>query len=103
MAVLDRILRAGEGRKVKALAGLVPDINALEPEITKLSDDALRGRTADFRQQLENGADLDDLLIEAFAVMREAASRVLGPAALRRAAHGRRGAPLRLGGGDEDR
>jgi preprotein translocase subunit SecA len=78
MAVLDRILRAGEGRKVKALAGLVPDINALEPEITKLSDDALRGRTADFRQQLENGADLDDLLIEAFAVMREAASRVLG-------------------------
>src|SRR5690348_9917964 len=78
MAVLDRILRAGEGRKVKALAGLVPDINALEPEISKLSDDALRGRTADFRQQLENGADLDDLLIEAFAVMREAASRVLG-------------------------
>ncbi len=69
MAVLDRILRAGEGRKVKALAGLVPDINALEPEITKLSDDALRGRTADFRQQLDNGADLDDLLIEAFAVI----------------------------------
>ena len=78
MAVLDRILRAGEGRKVKALAGLVPDVNALEPEISKLSDDALRGRTAEFRQQLDNGADIDDLLIEAFAVMREAAQRVLG-------------------------
>ena len=77
MAVLDRILRAGEGRKVKALAGLVPDINALEPEITQaLRRRVARPSTADFRQQLENGADLDDLLIESFAVMREAASRV---------------------------
>ena len=68
MAVLDRILRAGEGRKVKALAGLVPDINALEPEMQALSDDALAAKTAEFRQRLDNGEDLDDLLIEAFAV-----------------------------------
>ena len=43
MAVFDKILRSGEGRKLKALAGLVPDINALESEMQALSDDALRG------------------------------------------------------------
>ncbi len=42
MGILDRILRAGEGKKLKALSGLVPDINALEPEIHALSDDALQ-------------------------------------------------------------
>ncbi|HYI61759.1 MAG TPA: preprotein translocase subunit SecA [Acidimicrobiales bacterium] len=78
MGVLDKILRAGEGRKIRALAGLVPDINALEPELQKLSDDELRAKTAEFRQRLDNGADIDDLLVEAFAVTREAGSRVLG-------------------------
>ena len=78
MGILDRILRAGEGKKLKALAGLVPDINALEPELRALSDDALRAKTADFRQRLENGEDLDDLLVEAFAVVREAAGRTIG-------------------------
>src|SRR4249920_2399734 len=78
MGILDRILRAGEGKKLKALAGLVPDINALEPELRALSDDALRARTADFRQRLDNGEDLDDLLVEAFAVVREAAGRTIG-------------------------
>jgi preprotein translocase subunit SecA len=78
MGVFDRILRAGEGRKLKALAGLVPDINAFEPELEALSDDALKAKTADFRQQLENGADINDLLLEAFAVMREGARRVIG-------------------------
>jgi preprotein translocase subunit SecA len=78
MGILDRILRAGEGKKIKALQGIVPDINALEPEISALSDDALRAKTDDFRQRLDNGADVDDLLIEAFAVCREAALRVIG-------------------------
>jgi len=78
MGVLDRILRAGEGKKLKALQGIVPDINAREEEMQALSDDALRAKTAEFRQQLDNGADLDDLLIEAFAVTREAANRVIG-------------------------
>jgi preprotein translocase subunit SecA len=78
MSLLDRFLRAGEGKKVRALQSLVPDINALEPEMENLSDDALKGRTADFRQRLDNGETLDDLLIEAFAVVREAGKRVLG-------------------------
>ncbi|HET7688780.1 MAG TPA: preprotein translocase subunit SecA [Nocardioidaceae bacterium] len=78
MGVLDRVLRMGEGRKVKALQSLVPDINALEAEIHALSDDALKHKTVEFRERLANGADLDDLLLEAFAVTREAASRVIG-------------------------
>jgi preprotein translocase subunit SecA len=78
MAVFDRILRSGEGRKLKALQSLVPDINALEADMQALSDDALRGKTAEFRTRLEQGEDLDDLLFEAFAVCREAAVRVIG-------------------------
>jgi preprotein translocase subunit SecA len=78
MGILDKILRAGEGKKIKALAGLVPDVNSLEPEFAALSDDALRGKTAEFRQRLDNGESLDDLLIEAFAVTREAAKRTIG-------------------------
>src|SRR3569623_387329 len=78
MGVFDKLLRAGEGRKIKALAGLVPDINALEPEMQKLSDEELQAKTGEFRQQLENGASLDDLLIAAFAVVREAGVRTVG-------------------------
>jgi preprotein translocase subunit SecA len=78
MAVLDRILRAGEGKKVKALAAVVPEVNALEPAISALSDDALRGKTGEFKSRLERGEGLDDLLTEAFAVMREASKRVIG-------------------------
>ncbi|HEV2767165.1 MAG TPA: preprotein translocase subunit SecA [Acidimicrobiales bacterium] len=78
MGVLNRILHAGEGRKFKAIAGLVPEINALEPEIAALSDEALTAKTGEFRQRLANGEDLDDLLIEAFAVVREAAKRTIG-------------------------
>ena len=62
MGVFDKILRTGEGRKVKALQSLVPDINALEPEVSGLSDDALRARTAEFTQRVANGEPLDDLL-----------------------------------------
>ncbi len=78
MGIFDRILRSGEGRKLKALEALVPDIAVYEPELEASSDDALRARTGDFRQRLDNGADLDDVLIEAFAVVREAGKRVLG-------------------------
>jgi preprotein translocase subunit SecA len=78
MGVFDKLLRVGEGRKLKALQGLVPDINAREPELQQLSDGALQARTGDLRQQLDNGADVDDLLIEAFAVVREAATRTIG-------------------------
>lgn len=78
MGAFDKILRAGEGRKVRALQRLVPEINALEGELKALSDDELRAKTSEFRNQVDNGADLDDLLVEAFAVTREAASRVIG-------------------------
>ncbi|MCU1392520.1 MAG: secA [Ilumatobacteraceae bacterium] len=78
MGILDRILRAGEGKKLKALEGLVPEINALSSSIGALSDDALRHKTDEFRERIANGASLDDLLVEAFAVTREAADRVIG-------------------------
>ncbi|MEQ8840598.1 MAG: preprotein translocase subunit SecA [Acidimicrobiales bacterium] len=78
MSIFDRVLRSGEGRKLKAVQALVPDINALEPEMQALSDDQLRAKTGEFRSRLDQGEEPDDLLIESFAVIREAASRVLG-------------------------
>ena len=78
MALLDRVLRAGEGKKVKALAAVVPEVNALESVMRALSDDALRAKTAEFRSRIERGEDVDDLMVEAFAVVREAAGRVIG-------------------------
>ena len=75
---MDRILRTGEGKKVRALSDLVPEINGLEPELEALSDDDLRHKTIEFREQLDNGEELDNLLIDAFAVTREAARRVIG-------------------------
>ncbi|MDY7102877.1 MAG: preprotein translocase subunit SecA [Actinomycetota bacterium] len=78
MGVFDKFLRAGEGRKIKALRGLVPEIGALEDEVRALDDDALRHKTVEFREQLDRGAELDDLLVDAFAVVREAARRTIG-------------------------
>jgi len=78
MGILDRVLRAGEGKKLKALEGIVPDISALGDNIGSLSDDDLRHKTIEFRERLDRGETLDDLLVEAFAVTREAATRVLG-------------------------
>jgi len=86
MGVLTKILRAGEGKKQRALRSLVPDINALEPDIERLSDDDLKAKTPEFRERLRQmQADgmseedaLNELLFEAFAVMREAAKRVIG-------------------------
>ena len=84
MSILTKVLRAGEGKKQKALQTLVPDINAFEPEIKALSDDALRHRTVELRERLDGleGEEVDDalndMLMEAFAVTREAAWRVIG-------------------------
>src|SRR5438105_3270337 len=78
MGVFNKILHLGEGRKVKALEAIVPEVGAFEPEIQKLSDDQLAAKTVEFRNRLDNGEDLDDILPEAFAVVREAARRVLG-------------------------
>ncbi len=78
MSVLTKILRAGEGKRVRELAGLVEPINALSEATAALSDAELRAKTEEFRARLADGETLDDLLIEAFAVVREAATRVLG-------------------------
>jgi preprotein translocase subunit SecA len=78
MSVLTKVLRAGEGKKVRRLAELVPLVNALEPEMEARSDDELAALTPAFRQRLENGESLEDLLVESFALVREAAWRVLG-------------------------
>ena len=77
-SVLKKVFGTKHQREVKRMQPMVSAISALEPEIQKLSDAQLRGKTADFRQQLDNGAPLDDLMIPAYAVAREAAKRVLG-------------------------
>src|SRR5215216_1463662 len=68
----------GEGRKVKALQQRVEAVTALEPEMEKLSDDTLRAKTDVFRERLGNGETLDDILPEAYAVVRETSRRTLG-------------------------
>ncbi|MEQ1717651.1 MAG: preprotein translocase subunit SecA, partial [Hyphomicrobium sp.] len=65
-------------RKIKGFRPKVAAINALEADIEKLSDEELRARTVEFRERIANGATLDDLLVEAFATVREAAKRTLG-------------------------
>src|SRR6202030_1914909 len=65
-------------RRVRAYYPLVDAINALEPELEKLSDEQLRARTEEFRKQIAEGKSLDDLLVPAFATVREAGKRTLG-------------------------
>src|SRR4051812_5700942 len=78
MGVLDKILRAGEGRTLKRMEQRVRDINALEPDFEALSDDELAAKTVEFRQRFDDGESLDELLPEAFAAVREAAKRHVG-------------------------
>src|ERR1700730_9777010 len=78
MSLFQKILHAGEGRKLKLLDSVVPEVAAFEPEMQARSDQELRALTGAFRQRLEQGEDLDDLLPEAFAAVREAGVRVLG-------------------------
>jgi preprotein translocase subunit SecA len=76
--LLTKILRMGEGRKVKVLQQRVETVSALEPEMEKLSDAGLREKTDEFRERLAGGETLDDLLPEAFAVVRDVSRRTLG-------------------------
>ncbi len=78
MSVFNKILRAGEGRTLKRLEQRVREINGLESETEALSDDALAAKTVEFRERYENGEELEDMLPEAFACVREAAKRSLG-------------------------
>ncbi len=76
--IIDRIMRAGEGKILRELSKVVDQVNAFEPSISSLSDDALRARTLEFKSRFAAGTTLDELLPEAFAVVREAAKRTLG-------------------------
>ncbi|HWC13441.1 MAG TPA: preprotein translocase subunit SecA [Actinomycetota bacterium] len=78
MGILQKVLAAGEGKKLRTLEAIVPRVRALEDQVGGLSDDELRGKTGEFRQRLDRGEDLDDLLPEAFAVTREGADRAIG-------------------------
>jgi preprotein translocase subunit SecA len=93
MGLFNKILHAGEGRRLKAVQAIVPEVNALEPEIERLSDEQLAAKTGEFKQRVDRArseaknpdhekevvADmLDEMLPEAFAVVREAGRRVLG-------------------------
>ena len=76
--ILDRIMRAGEGKILRQLTKIAAEVNTFEAAIVPLSDEELRAKTQEFKARLTQGEDLDDLLPEAFAVVREAAKRTLG-------------------------
>src|SRR5580765_1869757 len=74
----ERFLRVGEGRRLKRLAQQAAYIGTLEPEFEALSDQDLRGKSAEFKLRLENGETLEDLIFEAYAAVREAFKRTIG-------------------------
>ena len=78
MKIVEKLLRAGEGRVVKRLEGIAAQVNAIEEDFEKLTDAELRAETDVFRKRLADGETLDDILPEAFAAVREASRRTLG-------------------------
>ncbi len=78
MGLLDKLLHLGEGRIVKRLEGIAKQVHQIEPDFEDMSDDDLRGQTAELRERHDNGESLDLLLPEAFATVRETSRRVLG-------------------------
>ncbi|HBH91293.1 preprotein translocase subunit SecA [Ponticaulis sp.] len=78
LQLAKKLFGSSNERQIKPYRARVQRINAMEPVIEALSDSALRGKTAEFKQKLANGATLDDILEEAFAVVREASKRALG-------------------------
>ncbi|HEY4920132.1 MAG TPA: preprotein translocase subunit SecA, partial [Xanthobacteraceae bacterium] len=77
-AVARKLFGSANDRRIRSYQPRVDEINALEDEVAKLSDEALRARTDEFKKQIADGVDLDDLLVPAFATVREAAKRTLG-------------------------
>ncbi len=75
---LTKILTVGEGRQMRQYEGIVEQINAFEPSISALTDEQLQAKTPEFRERFADGETLEDLLPEAFAVVREASKRTLG-------------------------
>lgn len=78
VGLLDKILRAGEGKAVRTLEKIAQQVNKFESTISSLDDVSLQNKTIEFKQRFNNGESLDSLLPEAFAVVREAAKRTLG-------------------------
>ncbi|WP_018930989.1 preprotein translocase subunit SecA [Gracilibacillus lacisalsi] len=76
--LLKKVFGDGNQRQLKSLEKIADEIEALEPSIQLLSDDDLKNKTEEFKERYQNGESLDDLLVEAYAVVREAANRVLG-------------------------
>jgi preprotein translocase subunit SecA len=77
-AILDKILRIGEGKIVRQLEAIAKAVNAIEDDFVSMTDEELRGQTDEFKKRLEAGETLDDLMPEAFATVREASKRVTG-------------------------
>ena len=78
MKLTEKLFGTHSERELKRITPLVDKIEALRPEMQKLSDDELRGKTKEFKERLEKGETLDDILVDAYATVREAAKRVLG-------------------------
>ena len=78
VGLLDKLLRAGEGRAIKELEKIAQKVNKFESEISILDDNSLQNKTTEFKERISKGETLDSLLPEAFAVVREAAKRTLG-------------------------
>lgn len=78
MGFLEKVFGTHSEREIKRIIPIVDKIEALEPEYSQLSDEALRAKTIEFKNRLKNGETLDDLLVEAYATVREAAKRAIG-------------------------
>jgi len=78
MPIFQKVLRAGEGKTLKEFQKIADAVNDLEPEFEALGDEELKSKTTEFRDRIANGAEFDDIQVEAFATVREAAKRTLG-------------------------
>ena len=78
MSIFNKIFKSYSEKEVKRIMPIVEKINSLEPQIKELTDEQLKNKTNEFKEQLKQGKTLDDILPEAFAVVREASRRVLG-------------------------
>src|SRR5665811_2261106 len=78
MSILSKLFPDGNDRVIKGMQPLVNEINSLEPDLVKLSDEELKNKTKEFKERLKGGASLEDILPLAFATIREAAKRILG-------------------------
>jgi preprotein translocase subunit SecA len=78
VSLIDKVLRIGEGKILRQLEAITKAVNAIEDDFVAMSDEELQGMTVEFKQRIADGEDLDSIMAEAFATVREAAKRVLG-------------------------